>query len=53
MKYILGGIVNPFRVKILRYAERIREIRDLSKYLHPPLMNGESAKSANCTVRNQ
>ena len=53
MKYIHNNIVKPFRVKILRYAKRIRYMHDLAKYLPPPSMKGESAEAANWTVRNQ
>ena len=53
MKYICNGIVNPFKVKILRYAERVIEMHDLAKYLPPPSMKGESSKVDNSTVRNQ
>ena len=43
MKYVCNYIVKPFKVKILRYAERVRDMHDLAKYLRPPLMKGESA----------
>ena len=36
VKYIHNDIVNPLRVGILHYTERIHEIHDLSKYLPPP-----------------
>ena len=38
VKYIHNDIVNPFRVGIIQYAERILEINNLYKYLHPPSM---------------
>ena len=47
VKYIHNYIVKPFRVGIIWYAESIQEIYDLSKYLPPPLMNGDSHESAN------
>ena len=53
MKYIWNDITKPFRVKILRYTKRMREIHDLAKYLHPPSMKCESAEAANWTVLNQ
>ena len=53
MKYVCNDIVKPFKVKILRYAKRVRDMNDLLKYLTPPSMNGESEKAANWTIRNQ
>ena len=53
MKYIHNDNVKPFKVKIIGYAERVREMNDLAKYPPPYLMKGESNGSANCTVRNQ
>ena len=53
MKYVRNDIVKPFKVKILRYVKRVREMHDLAKYLHPPLMKVESAEADNWTVRNQ
>ena len=53
MKYVRNDIVKPFKVKILRYDESVRDMHDLSKYLPPPLMKGESAMSDNCKVRNE
>ena len=40
MKYVHNDIVKPFKVKILRYDERVREMHDLVKYLTPPSMKG-------------
>ena len=53
MKYVCNDIVKPFKVKILRYANRVREMYDLAKYLPPNLMKGKSATAANWTVCNQ
>ena len=53
MKYVRNDIVKPFKVKIIRYAERVREMHDLDKYLPPPSMKGESAMAANRNVHNQ
>ena len=53
MKYVHNDIMKPFKVKILRYAERVHEMHDLAKYLSSPSTKGESAKAANWTVRNQ
>ena len=36
MKYICNDIVKPFRVKILRYTERVIEMHELAKYIPPP-----------------
>ena len=47
MKYVCNDIVKPFKVKILCYAERVREMHDIAKYLPPPSMNGESSMSSN------
>ena len=44
---------SPFKVKILRYAKHLREIHDLEKYLHLPLMKGESGMAANWSVCNK
>ena len=43
MKYGRNYILKPFKVKILRYAKRVCDMHDLSKYLRPPLMKDESA----------
>ena len=53
MKYICNDIVKPFKVKILHYADRVREMHNLAKYLPPPLMKGEIAEAANWTVCKQ
>ena len=53
MKYFHNNIVKTFKVKILRYTKRVREMHDLAKYLPPPLMKGESAIIANWSVRNE
>ena len=47
LKYIRNDIVKPFRVRILCYADRVREMHDLAKYLPPPSMNGKSYEAAN------
>ena len=43
LKYICNGIVNPFRVKILCYAKRVREMYEFEKYPPQTLMKGVSA----------
>ena len=53
MKHVRNDIVKPFKVKILRYAERIREMHDLENYLPPSLMKGEIEMEANWNVRNE
>ena len=52
MKYVCNDIVKPFKVKILRYAERVCEMHDLAKYLPLPSMKVESELVANWSVRN-
>ena len=47
MKYVCNDIVKPFKVKILCYAESVREMHDLAKYLPPPSMNVDSAMADN------
>ena len=53
MKYVCNDIVKPFKVKILCYVERVREMHDLEKYLPPPLMKGDIAMASNWSVRNE
>ena len=52
-KYVRNDIVKPFKVKILRYANRVRDIHELAKYLPPPLMKGERLMAANWSVSNE
>ena len=51
--YISNDIVKPFRVKIINYAKRFREIYDLARYIPPHSMKGISIEADNWTVRNQ
>ena len=53
MKYVRNDIVKPFKIKTLRYAEHVREMHDLSKYLPSPLMKVESAMADHFKVRNE
>ena len=53
MKYVRNDIVKPFKVKILRYSERVCEMHDLANYLPPPSMKGESVMADNWNVHNQ
>ena len=53
MNYVCNDILKPFRVKILHYVERVREMHDLSKYLPPPSMQVKGAMAANWSVRNE
>ena len=53
MDYVRNDIVKPFKIKILRYAEPMREINDLAKSLPQPSTKDNSAKAANCNVRKQ
>ena len=53
MKHVHNDIVKPFKVKILRYSERIREMHGLDKCLPTPLLKGEIAIEANWNFFNQ
>ena len=53
MKYIRNDIVKPFKFKILRYSELIRDMHDLAKYLTPPFLKYESAMADNWNVHNK
>ena len=53
MKYVCNDILKPLKFKILRYAERVREMHNLSNYLPPPTIKGDSAMAANWNVRNE
>ena len=53
MKYVRKYIVELFKVKIIRYAERMREMYYLYKYLPPPSIKGKSAEADNWTIHNQ
>ena len=53
MKYVRNDILKPFKVKNSRYAERVREMHDLAKYLPPYSMKGESAMADNWNVQNK
>ena len=46
MKYVRNDIVKPFKVKILCYAEHIRGMHDLEKYLPQPSRKEESANGS-------
>ena len=52
MKYVRNGIVKPFKVKILRYAEHVLDMHEQAKHLPSPSMKGESSMAANWSVRN-
>ena len=45
--------MKSFKVKIIRYAKRVREIHELAKYLPPLSMKGKSAEADNWNVQNQ
>ena len=53
MKYAHNDIVKPFKDKIICYAERVCEMHDLSNYLPPHSIKGDSAMAANCNVHNE
>ena len=52
MKYVRNSIVKLVKVKILCYAENVREMPDLAKYLPPPPMKVDSVMAANWNFRN-
>ena len=47
IKYLCKDILKPFRVVIIRYAERVKEMHDLSKNLPPDSMKGDSFEADN------
>ena len=53
MNYVRNDIVKPFKFKIIRYSERVREMHDLEKYLPPPSMKGDSEMAANWNFHNK
>ena len=53
MNYTRNDIVKPFKVKMLCYSERVRDMHDLAKYLPPPSMKGKIANTDNWNVRKQ
>ena len=53
VKYIHNDIVKPFRVGILQYAESVRDMHNLTKYLPTPLMKGGEYNKAYWTVHNK
>ena len=53
LKYIHNDIVKPFRVGIIRYAERVQEMHGLAKYLPPPPMKGKNFDEASWKLRNK
>ena len=52
MKYIHTYTLKNFRVSILQYVERIREMHELGKYLPPPPKKGDMYSEANWRFRN-
>ena len=52
MNYVCNDTLKPFKIKILRYAERVSEMHDLAKYLPPPSMKGETSEADNWTLCN-
>ena len=53
VNYIHNEIVNPFRVGILQYYERIGEMHDLAKNIPLPSMTGQDYDEANWVVRDK
>ena len=51
--YIHIYIVNPFKVVIIQYYERVCDIYDLAKYLPPFSMKGQEYDEADCSVRDK
>ena len=45
--------MKPFKVGIIKYNERVREIHNLEKYLPPPLMKGQEYNEADWEVRDK
>ena len=50
---IHNAIVDPFIVGIFHYTERVREMHDLTKYLHPPPMKGGEYNEAYWAIRDK
>ena len=53
VKYIQNEILKSFRVVILQYAERVREMHEPANYLPPPLMKGIGFEEASLYVRDK
>ena len=53
MKYICNDITKPFKVKILRHEESVRDMHDLYKYLPPPYIKNDSDEVAIWNFCNQ
>ena len=53
IKYIHNYIVNNFWVGILHYAENVRKIHDLTKYLPPTSMKGREYDQADWNIHNK
>ena len=53
MRYVRNDIVKPFKLKILRYAEHVREMHDLGKDLHPTSRKGKSVMASNWKSRKK
>ena len=53
VKYIHNDIVKPFRTRILQCAECVRNIHDLSKYMHPTPKKGGDCNQADWNVCNK
>ena len=53
VKYIHSDIVKPFRVVILQYTERVREMHDLEKYLPPTSMKRREFESDDWDVHER
>ena len=52
VKYIHYDILKPFSVSILQYAECVRQMHELDKYLTPPSNKGDIYDQSNWRVRD-
>ena len=53
MKYVRNDIVKAFHIRILQYADRVREMHDLEKCLPPPSIKGKIYEATSWKVCNQ
>ena len=53
MKCVCNDIVKLFKVKIICYVKRVREMHELAKYRPPPYMKRESVMSDNWNICNK
>ena len=53
VKYLHNDIVNPFRVGITQYAEHVRDMHYLAKYLPPTLMKRDEYNQSYWAICNK